>query len=41
VVTLADGSQLRSATTSWSTVDGQGPGDVKPLPADEPIPVIQ
>jgi hypothetical protein len=39
VVTLADGSQLRSATSSWSTVGGQGPGDVKPLPADEPIPV--
>lgn len=40
VVTLADGSQLRSATTSWSTGGGQGPGDAKPLPGAESIPVI-
>ena len=40
VVTLADGSQLRSSTTTWSTGAGQGPGEAKPLPVEESIPVI-
>lgn len=31
VVTLADGSQLRSSTTSWSQADA-------PAPEDEPLP---
>lgn len=35
VVTLADGSQLRSTTTTWSVAGEPAPGGVKPLP--EPI----
>jgi hypothetical protein len=37
VVTLADGSQLRSTTISWQEAAAPGPGDAKPLP--EPMPV--
>jgi hypothetical protein len=40
VLTLADGSQLRSSTTTWSTAVGQEPGDAKPLPVEEAVPVI-
>lgn len=38
VVTLADGSQLRSTTISWANSGGQLPGGVKPLPA--PVPAL-
>jgi hypothetical protein len=38
VVTLADGSQLRSTTISWANGGGQVPGGVKPLPEPVPIP---
>lgn len=40
VVTLADGSQLRSTTISWANGGGQGPGGVKPLPVPVPPPVV-
>jgi hypothetical protein len=35
VVTLADGSQLRSTTTSWSEAGQPGPPGIQPLP--EPV----
>lgn len=39
VVTLADGSQLRSATTTWPTGAGQNPDIGKPVPADQATPL--
>lgn len=39
VVTLADGSQLRSSTTSWSAA-GPAPGGNKPMPQPAAPPVI-
>ena len=40
VVTLADGSQLRSSTISWASGGGFGEGGVKPppVPAAPPVP---
>lgn len=40
VVTLADGSQLRSSTNSWSQAVAPGPGGNKPLPEPVPPPAI-
>jgi hypothetical protein len=42
VVTLADGSQLRSTTNSWATGGAQGVegGDTAPVPPPEPEPVV-
>lgn len=39
VVTLADGSQLRSSTTSWSQPGVLAPGGNKPLPEPAAPPV--
>jgi hypothetical protein len=39
LVTLADGSQLRSTTITWSEAGEPAPGGVKPLPMPaEPVP---
>lgn len=40
VVTLGDGSQLRSTTTTWSEPGAPAPGGVKPLPVPEAPPII-
>jgi hypothetical protein len=40
VVTLADGSQLRSSTTTWSTGAAQGPDEANPQPVEESIRMI-
>lgn len=40
VVTLADGSQLRSTTTTWSGPGASGTGGVQPLPVPEAPPVV-
>jgi hypothetical protein len=40
VVTLSDGSQLRSTTTSWSEAGEPAPGGVEPLPAPVAPPVV-
>ena len=41
VVTLPDGSQLRSSTIAWSEAGAPAPGGVKPLPVAEPaVPVV-
>jgi hypothetical protein len=40
VVTLADGSQLRSTTTSWSEASEPAPGGVKPLPVPAAPPLV-
>jgi hypothetical protein len=40
VVTLADGSQLRSSTISWSQAATPAPADRKPLPVPVPPPVV-
>ena len=40
VVTLADGSQLRSSTISWASGGGDGAGGVKPLPVPVPPPAL-
>lgn len=43
VVTLADGSQLRSATSSWSLPNAPGGGVTKPVPVPEapaPAPAV-
>jgi hypothetical protein len=40
VVTLSDGSQLRSTTTTWSEAAEPAPGGVKPLPVPALPPII-
>ena len=40
VVTLGDGSQLRSTTTTWSEPGAPAPCGVKPLPVPEAPPII-
>lgn len=40
VVTLADGSQLRSTTTTWSEPGAPAPGGVEPIPVPEAPPII-
>lgn len=40
VVTLADGSQLRSTTISWSQAVAPAPGGAKPLPEPAQPPVV-
>jgi hypothetical protein len=40
VVTLEDGSQLRSTTIAWSEAGAPAPGGVKPLPMPVPEPAI-
>ena len=45
VVTLADGSQLRSTTIAWSEAGAPAPGGVKPMPLPAPavepaVPVV-
>ena len=40
VVTLADGSQLRSTTTTWSEPGAPAPDGVEPLPVPEAPPII-
>jgi hypothetical protein len=39
VVTLSDGSQLRSTTTTWAGAGEPAPGGVKPLPDPEAPPI--
>ena len=39
VVTLADGSQLRSSTNTWS--NGQAPANVGPAPVPVPPPAVE
>jgi hypothetical protein len=40
IVTLVDGSRLRSTTLSWSEAGAPAPGGVKPLPMPIPEPAI-
>jgi hypothetical protein len=40
VVTLADGSQLRSTTIAWSEAGAPAPGGVKPLPVPVAEPAV-
>jgi hypothetical protein len=40
IVTLSDGSQLRSTTTTWSGAGEPAPGGVKPLPVPAVPPII-